>query len=77
MGPGLTAFTRIPREINSPDRVRVSERRAAFVAPYTLVFGIPMCAFTDLFSTMDAGFAKIGNSACIRKYGPFTLVEKE
>jgi hypothetical protein len=32
IGPALTAFTRIPREINSPESVLVNEMMAAFVA---------------------------------------------
>jgi hypothetical protein len=32
IGPALTAFTRMPREINSPESVLVNEIIAAFVA---------------------------------------------
>lgn len=42
-----------------------------------LVFGMPMWAFTEALSTMDAGFAKTGSSAWMRKYGPLKLSERE
>src|SRR5436190_2199444 len=32
IGPGLTAFTRMPREISSPERVRANDNSAAFDA---------------------------------------------
>jgi len=42
IGPGLTAFTRIPRSANSAASERVNERRADFVAAYTEPFTKPI-----------------------------------
>lgn len=63
IGPGLTAFSRILREISSPESVLTRESMAAFDALYTLEFGIPRCALIEPLTTMAAGFAKSGRSA--------------
>jgi hypothetical protein len=60
-----------------PERVRASEATAAFVAAYTLVFGMPICALIEALRTIEVGLANSGNSAWIRKNGPFRLIANE
>ena len=37
---------------------------------------MPIRALIEVLSTIEAGLPRIGNSAWIRKYGPFTLMSK-
>src|SRR5256885_9826823 len=63
IGPGLTALTRMPRPSNSVESVFDMFKNAAFVAAYTDERAAPACALTEVLSTTEAGFAKIGSSA--------------
>ena len=42
-----------------------------------LDISMPMCALIEVFSTIEVGFARMGNNACTRKNGPFTLTANE
>src|SRR5271163_5246545 len=48
MGPGVTALTRISREINSAASVRAKDRSAALAAPYVAWPGIPLTLATEV-----------------------------
>src|SRR5258708_39529482 len=61
IGPGLTALTRMPRPSNSVESVFDMFKNAAFVAAYTDERAAPACALTEVLSTTEAGFAKIGD----------------
>ncbi len=62
MGPGLTAFTRMPRPTNSAAIERVNDRSAAFVAAYTVPFTTPDSPATEVFKMMDAPSFKNGSA---------------
>jgi len=63
MGPGLMAFTRMPRWISSPESVRASEASPAFVAAQMLELGMPIRVLIEVLSTIEAGLARIGSKA--------------
>src|SRR6266446_4277708 len=54
IGPGLTAFTRMPRSTSSAAIDRVNERSAAFVAAYAVPFGTPISPATEVFTMIEA-----------------------
>src|ERR1051326_989331 len=76
MGPGLTAFTRIPRDNRSADKVLASERTAALAAEYTLVPAQPTLSTTDEFKIMDALSLRYGKACWALKNTPLTLMSK-
>jgi len=39
--------------------------------------GMPMCALIEVVRTIDAGLARTGSSAWIRKKGPLKLIASE
>jgi hypothetical protein len=52
--PGLTAFTRMRRSFRSVVQVRANERKAAYVALYTLFAGNPLLPTMDAFKMIEA-----------------------
>ena len=77
IGPGLIALTRMPRGSSSPESVLASESSPALVAAYTLELGMPMWALIEVLRTIEAGSARSGSRAWIRKNGPFRLTATE
>ncbi len=74
--PGLTAFTRMRRDLRSVAQVRTNDRTAAFVALYTLLAASPVLAAIEVLSTIDAPSTSRGNAFCTVNKTPFTLLSK-
>src|ERR1700736_2148253 len=68
IGPGATAFTRMPRPASSLAAVLARERSAAFVAEYALVPALPLLPATLVFKMIDAPLFRNGKA--------FWIVEK-
>ena len=66
-GPALITLTRTPLLNSTADRVFASEIKAALLAAYTLVLGIPMWALIEPLRTMAAPGFRSGTSALIKK----------
>src|SRR5262245_11903684 len=73
IGPGLTAFTRIPREASSAASERARERTAALVAERIERPGVPTALRNDVVSTTLAPFVKSGTAFWIVKKIPLKL----
>src|SRR6266436_5022321 len=74
IGPGATAFTRMPRPTNSAAAVLAKERSAAFVAEYALAPAVPVLPATLVFKMIDAPSFSRGSAFWIVKYAPLMLI---